>query len=376
MFKNFFSNLYVASMQKISPSWVVKNKTLKTNPDAILWLMGADKELSACHQLKMSEAEIAERVWSSDTRVAFLKDENYACVDAISTGDELSVILSKAEVDLGECIELQDLSVRKITPDILVRAMRKRTPGAEALKRLINSLNADALLEVAEKFPQAFNDLKPYEVLGLNSPEDAPVVVADKRWYLVSLLVKRMPKLAVDYMELLNNIPEGKMADMAKDIWDELFEIAMEKNFDMSQFIYRFYNEDKSKYVRLRCNIQTRSNKSKYIHSMFYGVVKKHYSKDIYPNVTMTSSQTFEGDEIEAYFWMNAALNNVTDTATFKTLFHEREFLAKVLSRVTYRHCDLGPREAFSGVAFSLNVFANTQQFRLTKAIHFTNNLL
>ncbi len=338
MFKNFFSNLYVASMQKISPSWVVKNKTTKTNQEACLWLMGAEKELLACHHLQLSEAEIAERMWSWDTRVAFLKDENYACIDDLSTGDELNVVLSKAECDLGEVQELQELSVRKMTPDILVRAMRRRTPGAEALKRLISSLNVDALLEVADRFPKAFNDLKPYEVLGLNSPEDAPIAVSDKRWYLASLLVKKQTKLAIDFIELLNNIPEGKMAGKAKEMWDEMFEICLEKNFNLSDYIIRFFNEDEDKYVRLRTSLKGGEFFACYFNKMFYHLVKKHYDKEVWPGVTLLTSQVKENPRVEAHMWMHYGIGMVSSKKVFHTFFYELDYLEKVLDGGNFRH--------------------------------------
>jgi hypothetical protein len=149
-----------------------------------------------------------------------------------------------------------------------------------------------------------------------------------------------MPKLAMSYLELLYNIPVGQINGRVKELEDELFEIAFERNFDLSNFIVRYYNEQPDKYVKLRKHIKSRGEYlGQYVCKMFYELVKKKYTDAMpLPGTTYMTAERKQDDAIEAYYWMRIAMGNVSDKRVFETLFYEKGYLKKALSIKEYNH--------------------------------------
>ena len=74
--KNFVASVkskIARALAKLFPAYAVRKKTLLTNPNANDWVVAdVDQAMYLIKKLKFSEREIAERTWSSATRMELL----------------------------------------------------------------------------------------------------------------------------------------------------------------------------------------------------------------------------------------------------------------------------------------------------------------
>ena len=322
---------YIAVMQVIKPNWCVEKKTLKSEaPFALDWCPGKEKELCAIKSLRFNETALKERFWSLETRIELLKQGNYALVEDISTQEEINEIIVNAKRCLAEGASSDEKS--PITMDILIKGMRKRTPTAYELKQLINVLNRDALVEWGQKFPKSLNDVKAFEVLGLKSEHDINTVVPDSRWDLAVVLCKHTPKKALDYLQILLQIPLGKFPDEGVGIFKRFFDIALENKLDMSPYIWRMYQEFPDQYVALRRNQATTPFVGSYLHQM-WRIVNSNFTQSMeLPILTWNTEGMKREDGVEAYFWIKIAMANLSDVKVMKMMVGQLDFLKEKLN--------------------------------------------
>jgi hypothetical protein len=327
---------YIAMMQAINANWCVEKKTLKSEaPFALDWCPGKEKELDAIKSLRLKEKDLKERFWSLETRIELLKQGNYALVEDISTQEELNEILVNAKRCLvdGASSDIDwDDEKSPITMDILIKGMRKRTPSVDALKQLINVLNRDALIELGQKFPKCLNDVKAFEVLGLLSEHNVNTFVPEKRWDLAVLLCKHTPKKALDYLQILLQIPLGKFPDEGVGIFKSFFDIALENKLDMSPYICRMYQEFPEQYVALRRSQATSPFVGSYLNQMWRIIYSNFNQSMKMPSLTWSNDSMKREDEVEAYFWIKIAMANLSDVKVMKIMVGQLDFLKEKLN--------------------------------------------
>lgn len=323
---NVFVRAYVAFMKKFFPSWVVKNKLLKTNAYHSYWFMGKD-ELKAIKKLDLSVSEIQERRWSLPTRVEYLKKDSYILLDDINSIVERDVIVENAlNHEVG------------INANVLVKAFRTITPSAEQLKKIIEVLDNDMLCEVAQQFPKLFNDVKPHEIFGLNinsldmEPDDEDIEkITAKRCNLAIVLSKNFPQFAVEFMVILSKASKGKLAEDRRGVFEELFKIAFKNNLDMSRLILRLYDEFPQMYAILKKTMSRNNHAGNYVYQMWGKVIEPHY--DAKTSVSKFLLKDVKGDDKqEAVFWMEMVFCNLGNVKVMKTVVSRLSFLKKVLT--------------------------------------------
>lgn len=326
---------YIALVQKFAPMWVVKNKVLKANrPFAYDWLMGSEKELKAIKALRLSAEEIKLRVWSNETRISLLKGNNYALIDDICLSEERDVVLENAKRYLAD--DMFTMS-NNISADIVVKALKFSTPSAEGLKQIINCLGKASLVKVVDSFPKGFNDVKPFEVLGLPSLHSYTVGVSEKRWDVALILSKHNPKLSLEFMKLMLNAQEGSMSPQEKGIFESFFNIAFKSDQDMSPFIGRLYQEFPELYVELRKNANNNPHVGEYLHKMWDGLIKPFYNQSAnVPNFTFATDNAKREDGVEAYYWLKIAKASLSNAKVMRILVGQLAFLKEKLDKSNF----------------------------------------
>ena len=326
---------YIALVQKVAPMWVVKNKVLKSQrPFAYDWLMGSENELKAIKALRLSGEEIKLRIWSKETRISLLKGNNYALIDDIGSLEERDVVLENAKKNLRDDMFTMSMN---ITADEVVKALKFSTPSAEELKQIINCLGEASLVKVVDSFPKGFNDVKSFEVLGLPSWHSFTVGVSEKRWDVALILSKHNPKLALEFIKLMLNAPEGSMSSQEKGIFESFFNIAFKDNQDMSPFIGRLYQEFPELYVELRKNANNNPHVGEYLHQMWGGLIKPFFSQSAnVPNFTFATDNAKREAEVEAYYWLKIALTSLSNVKVMRILVGQLAFLKEKLNKSNF----------------------------------------
>lgn len=119
---------------------------------AKLFLPGAEKELKAIKEQKLSESQIQRRVWSRETELELLKQGNYALIGNVKSGNTAALDIICASDD----------------PQLIAKVFSQATPSVEYLKNWLKKTTELVVVGVIKKAPTVFNDLHYEDVEKIN----------------------------------------------------------------------------------------------------------------------------------------------------------------------------------------------------------------
>ena len=84
-FSAWILDVFAAVMVSLFPTFCVKKYTKKSNKNAKKFLPGAEKELAVIDKMGFGSEDLAQRVWSKETRIQLLKRRNFALISDIQS---------------------------------------------------------------------------------------------------------------------------------------------------------------------------------------------------------------------------------------------------------------------------------------------------
>ena len=293
-------NLFMKMAKAVAPGWVVKNKTVKTKVSSWSWVLdNFDKELEILTKKDFDPTFIKARRWSLKMKCYLIEKGVPTLLDEMNSGEEISMLVQHAEVFSAEQI---------------VSALRVCTPPSKKLKELINVLverkQLGKLLSIIELMPQAFNDLKAYELFDLKSERENPGLVESK-WDVAKALATQKPeKWVLPFMCLLKNIAKDRMGDTGEKILTFLVRLAIKHKLNISEMMSYLYDVYPNLYVKVRMNMVRYDNVVPFVRVMLTRL-SSNLSMVLIPKYTYDMCERHEGDAIEAWFWLKIACDHL-----------------------------------------------------------------
>lgn len=280
-FSAWVLDVFAAVMVTLFPMLCVEKFTKKSNKNAKKFLPGAQKELKAIETLKLSARELAERVWSKETRIALLKKHNRELINDVASAEELEVLyMSRA-------------TVMDIT-----KALRVYTPSRQLLLKMLHDESYRLImLKVVEVLPSLFSQLEAWEILGVKKDEP----YKGESWDVAQVLIAKAAKTwAIPFMMEVHKIAPRQRSEKALVIWDQAFEHAFKHKLDLSGLIVVMSVLNKGQYTRIASHYNRYEDFSPYFKVMFGQVVK--YLDGTSFDLTTSDVQTFADDTTDAYW--------------------------------------------------------------------------
>lgn len=311
--KKSFGEFVPAIVRVLFPRYCVKCLTLKNRPDAWRYLLGKEKELKLIDKLELSDAELAKRVWSPQTRVALLAKGNMAFLRDICNEEELDAVLAR------------------INRSNIIAAMRVYTPSHAKMLGILKRFKVDALCDFAKAVPAAFESLKPWEILGI---EENTLCPADsERWSLALALAEVRPTWAPLFMLELRNIAPQHLGNVGEELMQKFFDIAFKAKADISQLMPYLYVIFPKLYMKVRDNFRAYKNFVPYFLVMFPHLVKFLEKDDNKVRLAGICFQQKINDSDEAYSWLLIGYHLLEDRKVFACFL---ESLRRVHSSINY----------------------------------------
>ena len=324
-------NAWIKTVQTCSTEGWLK-RTVLPRRDAVLWLPGVDKELAAigsektevvengrsviCYtdfKLKMSEEEIAKHVWSQATRVALIKREILVLAAEVCTVDEFDALLSVSP---------------KVTFDTWRIVFRKYTPKASQLAAFLAKVTHNVASAIVAERPQAFNDAKAWQLLGLSS-EKSSTSFDDERqqglWaHLYSLAYYDPKRWVCPCVQIImntknNTLPGNEFPTYAEQMLHSLVSLGISNGVDMSEHLLGIYAAFPKLYANMRADLHIGRGKSSQVwfcKAMLPFLLKKMMKvNDSY----LHSGEEREclGDTWECVFMLRVAINCLSDKGVY-----------------------------------------------------------
>lgn len=280
-FSAWVLDVFAAVMVTLFPMLCVEKFTKKSNKNAKKFLPGAKKELKAIETLELSARELAERVWSKETRIALLKKHNRALVNDVASAEELEALY-------GEHAAVIDIT----------KALRVYTPSKQLLLKMLHDKSYELImLQVVRNFPAVVSQLDAWEILGVKKDEP----YKGTSWGFARVLIEKEPKAwAVPFMMEVHKIAPRQRNEEALSIWEQAFSEAYSLKLDLSQLIVVMSVLNKAQYTRIASHYNRYEDFSPYFKAMFSQVVK--YLDGTSFNLETNDVQTFADDTTDAYW--------------------------------------------------------------------------
>ena len=283
------------ALAKLFPAYAVRKKTLLTNPNANDWIVAdVDQAMYLIKKLKFSEREIAERTWSSATRMELLSKSDSkgrkALANTVRNEDELEAILRYGDVE-----------------DMVV-AIKSYTPSAKRMRELVSSVSTPVglLNKIAEEAPTAFKALTAKEILGI-TPNQKCNKATDKRWDLALDLMGSSPEWCPKFMLLIREILPGALTDRDRAYFQDILAIAKEAKVSLAgllSYMSVFFKEEYILYVNAFKAYPTFAMEFKEMFPQYVKYLKD--GADHYTSLDMLSPHINENyaQKDDAYAWL------------------------------------------------------------------------
>lgn len=302
-------NVWAAIVRVLFPRYCVKFLTLKTRKNAAKYLLGAEKERKLIDKLKLSNEEIADRVWSYDTKVALLEHRCFALIDEIKTEKELNAVL------------------RYGTPSCIVCAMRVYTPSRQQVLRIISMLRLETLCMLAEEVPAVFDALRPWEILGV--AEGKPACSDAQRWQIALALAEVKSSWAPKFLIELMKIGSNQLGEKGQELMDRFFGIAFAAKEDVSDMMPYFCVIQKKKYARVRDHYMEYKSFAPYFRMMFPQLLQHLYAVGYcsISEINLSGELTAEMDD--AYAWLRIGYERMEEPDIYFCLLANMQRIKK-----------------------------------------------
>ena len=296
----------------IFPAYAVKRKTLIANPNAKDWVIkDVAKALHLIKKLKLSEKEIAERVWLPSVRMELLSKGDpsvrRALASTVKSDSELMAVLTYGNVEDK------------------VAAVRSFTPSAKRMRSLLSSPKTcvDFLREMAKEAPTAFNTLTVREILDMTTWQKCNQV-KDWRWDLAFCLMSASPEWCPKFMALIKEISPMQLAERDIRNFKKIFAIAIKAKVSLAGFLSYMSVFFKEEYVQYVNAFAKYSKFDAEFEEMFPQYVK--YLKDganYYYSLTMLDTHIGENTSSEdvAYAWLGIGRDLVHRSSNIFNVF-------------------------------------------------------
>ncbi|MCM1324837.1 MAG: hypothetical protein NC218_12040 [Acetobacter sp.] len=295
-FSSLILDVWAAVICTVAPSYCVKCLTLKTRKNATKYLPGREKELELICKLRLSDADIAARVWSHKTKLALINRECEALLGEVKTEEEFNAVIA-----LG--------STRST-----VKVARVYTPSRAKMKELCASLALCTLKALAKEVPAAFDALTAAEVLG--AKEDELIPATYERWGVATILAKAKPSWAPVFLKKLWEITPNQLGEEGQTLIELFFNIAFEAKEDMSELMPYFSIFQPMLYAKVRENLLTYEKVSPYFCVMFPQLLR-YLRKAVYRSMyDIDLKGTLKGDE-DVYVWLRIGYLRLSEPRVF-----------------------------------------------------------
>ena len=296
--KNFVASVkskIARALAKLFPAYAVRKKTLLTNPNANDWIVAdVDQAMYLIKKLKFSEREIAERTWSSATRMELLSKSDSkgrkALANTVRNENELEAILRYGDVE------------------DMVAAIKSFTPSAKRMREFVSSVSTPVglLNKIAEEAPTAFKALTAKEILGI-TPNQKCNKASDKRWDLALDLMGSAPEWCPKFMLLIREIPPRQLTDVEIAYFKDIFAIAKDAKVSLAgllSYMCVFFREEYILYVNAFKAYPTFAMEFKEMFPQYVKYLKD--GADHYTSLVMLSPHINENyiQKDEAYAWL------------------------------------------------------------------------
>ncbi len=313
---NLFLQLFVAVMRTFFPRYCVRVLTKKSNGNAFLYLLGAEKELRLIDKLDLNTNALRSRLWSLETKIGLLRKRDYSLLSEIKTEQEFDAVAASGEVKL------------------VAQAMRYYTPNKARVLGLINQFGLETV-ELIKAAPTAFDFLSSSEVLGVNEKDACPV--DSKRWALAEALASVKPSWAPKFMLEIRKIVPSKLNATGKALFLQFFNRAFAEKENIAElmpYMCVFFPEQ---YAKVRENFYFYKDFSSYFCVMF-PQLSKHLSghddvKDLH-TVALGSPLEHWAD---AYAWLAIGYYRLADRRIYSCILSHLTDIKHRISDEAYR---------------------------------------
>lgn len=298
-FGEFVLSVWVAVVRTVFPRYCVKCLTLKTRRNAQRYLLGSKKELKLIDKLKLSNDEIAARLWSRETKLAVLSRGCCALLSDVHTEEELDVVM------------------RYYSVESIVKALRVYTPSKEKMCEMCRLRSNETLVEIVKEVPSVFNTLKAFEILGAKKGNKIPAI--EPRWEVAVALAKRAPFWAPEFLLQLREIVPNHLGEEGQKLMSEFFDIAFEAKANVSEMMPYFSVFQPEMYAKVREH-HWDYEISPYFRMMFPQLLKymkRDFCKTSFADITVVGKLTTEED---AYAWLKIGFERMSKPAVYSVL--------------------------------------------------------
>ncbi len=291
----FVLNVWAAVMRVLMAQYCVKYLTLKTRRNAVKYLPGKEKELMLIEKLGFSGDEIANRVWTYETKLALLADCNPALNSALT-----SDITTEKEFEAVW---------RRGTVKNVIAAMRVYTPSRIWLLKALNCGQFDipTWCRIAKAVPAVFENLKPWEILGVD--EKKPCHTEKDRWNLALTLAEAKSVWAPLFMTELRNIPPQQLEAKGEELMKKFFDIAFKAKSDISHLMPYLYVIFPELYLKVRADYASYKNFAPFVEKMFPQLFKFLEPDEEKQSFRLIKFSPVVEDKEEAYVWLFIVYN-------------------------------------------------------------------
>ena len=177
---SFMQRVKAKVLKSLAADYVIRKKTLKTLPEAALYLLGEENELAVIKDLDFSKDDLKLRRWSPETRIALLKENNFALAQDCTCQEEYSFI----------CL----YSVNE--EDILV-VLKKYTPNHKETQALFKNFGYNR--KFMEVNPNVYNVLEAEDVITTATAAD----INHRNWEVAKKISDNVPEKALSFMHYI-----------------------------------------------------------------------------------------------------------------------------------------------------------------------------
>lgn len=313
----FFLRMFAAIVRDQFPRLAVKRFIVKTNPNAALFLPGANEELRWIEKLNYGSVELQEREWSSGTNACLLRQGNTALLSRISTKAEFLAVLNTGVLEN------------------VIAALRYYMPDKEMARGLLNKFGKDAI-GIVLAYPAVFDAVPVEDVIGHPSSDED----VWHRELLLVLVTKRPSCWALKAMRALRF--SGELSPK----WAELFRLCFRqlnlKKEDISDMIDYLYFHFPDLYAEVRKNVHKYEDLASYWVQMFslfveFKVLDGHAAdvQDFREVDTKIGLVKLE-DWREAYIWLKIGYDHCNNECILREIANNLVRLKKQLNTFVY----------------------------------------
>lgn len=298
--KNFgerILNVWAAIVKNAAPNHCVKCLTLKNKKNAEKYLLGAKNELKLIDKLKLSDADIAARLWSHQTKVELLKRGCEALLSEVKTEEEFDAVVAQ-----GSSLSL-------------IKAARVYTPSRAKVKELCATRSPLTIKALAKEVPAVFDALTAAEVLG--AKEDELIPATYERWGVATILAKAKPSWAPVFLKKLVDIVPSQLGEEGKDLMTLFFNIAFAAKLDVSGMMPYFFVYRPERYAKVRDNLLSYKEVAPYFNVIF-PQMQKFLHKDVsYDSIDDINLKGELKPEEEVYAWLKIGYMRLSELRVY-----------------------------------------------------------